>query len=122
MDPNTALFDGQKVRSMIHERVGILEQYRHTHEHRITHLEQLPHRVSSLESDFAAIKSDQRAILADQAATKDHLKVVSESIQKLKVSQSTDAASIRTTVKIASAIPSIIGCLYVIYQWMKVSG
>lgn len=58
----------------VHERVGRLEQVTHTHSHRITQLENLPERVSSLERDFAAMNVILSDIKMDTSQTRAEVK------------------------------------------------
>jgi len=53
----------------VHERVGKLEQVTYSHSHRITQLENLPERVSSLERDFAAVNVILSDIKMDTSQT-----------------------------------------------------
>lgn len=76
----------------VYERVGKLEQVSHTHSHRITQLENLPERVSSLERDFAAMNVILSDIKMDTSQTR-------QEVREMKTYQDKTAGAVEALPK-----------------------
>jgi len=99
----------------VHERVGRLEQVQHTHSHRITQLENLPERVSSLERDFAAMNVILSDIKMDTSQTR-------QEVREMKTYQDKTAGAIEALpkyIKLTMFVITIASLAGVVSLWTQ---
>ena len=105
----------QTMADTVQERVGRLEQVQHTHSHRITQLENLPERVSSLERDFAAMNVILSDIKTDTSQTR-------QEVREMKTYQDKTAGAIEALpkyIKLTMFVITIASLAGVVSLWTQ---
>lgn len=93
-------------------RVNDLEKMSHTHEHRITQLEQLPPRVAYIESTVNAM-SVKIAHMENLSAS------IAEKQDKVLRNQTEQSAQHSTTMKNIALLCTILGGIAVVMAWIS---